>query len=342
VSNIFVPGNQAYIAEALRLCYSQPGKKPSGRETESFSQKEGHPYPSPRFVFEKLICYPPQFKEIPMTPSTPQVFADIDWTTLRANALARKGWQEKGPDEWDKKARSFAGRNKSTAYVELILSQLPLDPSLTVLDVGSGPGTLAIPLARRVRAVTAIDFSRGMLNTLDELAREEKITNIRTVQCAWEDDWQGKGLQPHDLAIASRSMGVKDLNAALAKINSYGSRYIFLTDRIGSTPFEDAAFQALGRSFTPGPDYIYTLNVLYSMGIHPNVKILNLERDITYPSMAEAIKSYSWMFHDLTPAENLALEKYITGKIIHAEGDKITVRRDSPPRWALIWWEKLA
>ena len=275
-----------------------------------------------------------------MDNSAPQIYSDIDWNTLRANALAKKGWQNKGPAEWDQKARSFSSRNKNAAYVDLVLSHLPLENTFTVLDIGSGPGTLAIPLAKKVKTVTAIDFSRGMLNTLEEIAREENIHNIHTVQCAWEDDWQKKGLQPHDIAIASRSMGVKDLETALHKIDSYGSRYIFLTDRIGSTPFEEGAFKALGRSFSPGPDYIYTLNTLYTLGIYPNVTILNLERDVAYTSMAEAIKSYSWMFHDITPEENLALEKYLSAKIIHSENGRLIVRRDSPPQWALIWWEQ--
>jgi SAM-dependent methyltransferase len=275
-----------------------------------------------------------------MTHRRPEVYTDIDWATLRANALAQKGWQEKGPSEWDQKARSFASRNKNAAYVDLVLSHLPLDTSFTVLDIGSGPGTLAIPLAQKVKSVTAIDFSRGMLDTLKEIAKKEHINNIHTLQCAWEDDWQEKGLVPHDIAIASRSIGVKDLKAALCKINSYGSKYIFLTDRIGSTPFEEAAFAALGRTFSPGPDYIYTLNILYTLGIYPNVTVLRLDQDVEYPSMAEAVKSYSWMFHDITPEESLALEKYIAGKIIHSEDGRLTVRRDSVPLWALIWWAK--
>ncbi|MGB3209916.1 MAG: methyltransferase domain-containing protein [Desulforhopalus sp.] len=275
-----------------------------------------------------------------MTNAKLQLYADIDWATLRTNALSKKGWLEKSPADWDQKARSFSNRNKSTAYVDLFLSHLPLEKSLTVLDIGSGPGTLAIPLASKVQSVTAIDFSRGMLDTLEEIAKEEKICNIHTVQCAWEDDWQEKGVRPHDVAIASRSMGVKDLKSALCKLDRYGTRYVFLTDRIGSTPFEEGAFKALGRSFSPGPDYIYTLNTLYTLGIYANVTILKLERDIEYGSMAEAIKSYSWMFHDITHEENLALEKYITGKIIHTEHNRLTVRRDSLPQWALIWWKK--
>ncbi len=275
-----------------------------------------------------------------MTDSAPEIYADIDWKRLRANAIAKKGWQKKSPADWDLKARSFSCRNKNSTYIDLVLSHLPLKDSFTVLDIGSGPGTLAIPLAPRVKSVTAIDFSQGMLDVLEEIAHQEKIDNIHTVQCAWEDDWEDKGLLPHDIAIASRSMGVMDLTIALGKINKYGTRYVFLTDRIGSTPFDEGAFEAVGRPFTPGPDYIYTLNILYTLGIHPNVTVLKLEQDIEYASMDEAVKSYSWMFHDITKKEHLALVNYLAGKIIQTKDNRLIIRRDSPPQWALIWWEK--
>lgn len=271
-----------------------------------------------------------------------KTYSDIDWTTLRANALKKKGWQKKDHKQWDDRARSFAGRNKSTTYVSLFLSQLPLTGEMTVLDVGSGPGTLAIPIAKKVKKVTAIDFSKGMLDTLNELAQAENTLNIKTICCAWEDDWTEKNIQPHDIAIASRSMGVKELEPAIRKIDAFATGYVFLSDRIGSTPFEEGAFRALGRPFTTGPDYIYTLNTLYTLNIHPNVTVLNLERDVTFTSIEEAIQSYSWMFPDITARELRALRQYITGMIVNSEGDRVTVRRDTPPRWAMIWWQKNA
>ncbi len=269
-----------------------------------------------------------------------QTFADIDWAYLRAKAFEKKAWRNKGPKEWDAKASSFAARNKSAAYIDLFLALLPLETTMSVLDVGSGPGTLTIPIAGKVGSVTAIDFSAGMLEVLNDLAATEKISNIKTIQCAWEDDWQAKGLRPHDIAIASRAMGVEDLDAALKKIDAYATRYVFLSDRIGSTPFDVAAFAALGRPFAAGPDYIYTVNMLYSLGIHPNISVLTLDREITFASMEEATKSYSWMFNDITADETVALENYLRKQIVKKEGDQLTLRREAPPRWAVIWWQK--
>ena len=275
-----------------------------------------------------------------MTPTLPPTYEEIDWAALRRQAQVKKGWRNKGPGDWDAKAASFASRNKSSAYIDLFLDLLPIDPSLTVLDIGAGPGTLALPLARRYASVTAIDFSRGMLEVLDTHAREEGVDNITTVHCAWEDDWREKGLAPHDIAIASRAMAVEDLEAALRKINAYAKKFVFLSDRVGPTPFDVEAFTAIGRPFAGGPDYIYTLNMLYSQGIHANVSMLTLERELTYPSMDEALRSYSWMFNELSDTEKQALKRYLASRIVRRDDNSLTLRRQSPPRWAVIWWPK--
>jgi len=268
------------------------------------------------------------------------ILADIDWNLLWQNARKQKSWSSKGAADWDKKAKSFASRNTGSPYASMLLAKLPLTPDLTVLDMGSGPGTLAFPLAAKVRSVTAVDYSAGMLEALRKTAETENIENIQTIQGAWEDDWQQLGIIPHDIVIASRSMAVADLHSALQKLNEYAKGYVFVADRIAPTPFDPGAFAATGREFQSGPDYIFTINMLYSMGIHPSIDILQLEQDIVFADMEEALQNYGWMLKDLTAVEMVALEKYLTSRIIHTTGTQITIRRQHPPRWALIWWKK--
>jgi hypothetical protein len=133
---------------------------------------------------------------------------------------------------------------------------------------------------------------------------------------------------------------VADLHSALQKLNEYAKGYVFIADRIAPTPFDPGAFAATGREFQSGPDYIFTINMLYSMGIHPSIDILQLEQDIVFADMEEALQNYGWMLKDLTATEMEALEKYLTSRIIHTSGKQITIRRQHPPRWALIWWKK--
>ncbi|PHR24644.1 MAG: hypothetical protein COA36_15250 [Desulfotalea sp.] len=275
-----------------------------------------------------------------MTAPTIQTYTDINWPLLRKNAMSQKGWKRKGPKEWNNKAHSFSERNKNNNYIDLFIKELPLTPSFTVLDIGSGPGTLALPIAKKVQNVTAIDFSAGMLDVLNQHAKTDKIENIKTVECSWEDDWHAKGIRPHDIALASRSIGIDDLVPALEKINSFATKFVFLSDRIGATPFEEGAFEAIGRPFNTGPDYIYTLNILYKMGIYPNVTVLRPNPVNVYSTLEEALASYSWMFHELTITEKGDLLKYIEQNITASTKNSITVQRNSPVQWALIWWKK--
>lgn len=267
-------------------------------------------------------------------------YFDIDWNELWQNARKQKSWNSKKPSDWDKKAASFASRNKNSPYVSLFLSHLPLDESMSVLDVGCGPGTLAIPLAQKVASVTCIDYSQAMLELVEKRALEKEIHTIRTVNCSWEDDWEQHGIGHHDITISSRSIGVKDLLGALKKLNTYAKRFVFVTDRISPTPFDPEAFAAIGRDFNAGPDYIYTINCLYSMGIHPSINILQLDKHFTFSTMEEAVGSYSWMFQDLSSVEERKLEEYIRSRIVDSDNQQIVVRRKHPPRWAMIWWKK--
>lgn len=268
------------------------------------------------------------------------VYDDIDWTLLWQQSRSRKSWKSKGPEEWDKKAPSFADRIKDSAYVSLILKQLDLREGMSVLDVGCGPGTLTVPIARLVNRVTAIDYSNGMLEVLDQRAKQEGIGNIRRVKCAWEDDWSAFDIGLHDVVIASRSMNIPGLEEGLRKLDHYATRSVYVAERIAPSPFDPDAFAALGREFESGPDYIYTLNMLYSLGIHPRVELIELERELHFEDLDRAVQGYAWMFRDLQPEEKRLLEKFLRERIITQKGGHIVIRRDHPQRWALLSWSK--
>lgn len=275
-----------------------------------------------------------------MTDFSDITYDDIDWLQLWRNARHKRGWSSKGPKDWDKKSASFASRNRRSPYIDLLLDKLPLTSEMTVLDVGCGPGTLALPLAQQVKAVTALDFSPGMLEQLHAETLAQNITNIHAVECAWEDNWQEKGIRAHDISIASRSMNVEDIAGAINKLNTFARKYVFIVDRISPTPFDPALFAAVGRNFNSGPDYIYTVNILYSMGIHPNIDIIELEDTVRFDNIAQAMLSYSWMIKDITPAEEQKLLEFLEATAIIDPQGGLTIKRQPPPRWAVIWWPK--
>lgn len=60
-------------------------------------------------------------------------------------------------------------------------------PDDTWLDIGAGAGRYALPLARRVRRVVAVDPSPGMRTALGEAIAAAGIDNVRVVDGRWPD-----------------------------------------------------------------------------------------------------------------------------------------------------------
>lgn len=260
----------------------------------------------------------------------------IDWNTLWGKSRQQRTWQGKTREDWNQRSAGFARRNTASHYTQEFVRRLALRPEMTVLDMGCGPGTLAIPLARKVSKITAVDFSSEMLGHLAERCGKEGITNIELINGAWEDDWQALGIGTYDLVIASRSLAVDDLRAALTKLNAAASELIVIGDRVGHGPFDPALFRAVGREFVPGPDYIFTINILYQMGIHARLDFIDIQEPKRFESRQAAINSCAWQLHQLTPEEQPLLDRYFD-KILVANADgSFTMTTQQQTQWAVI------
>jgi 2-polyprenyl-3-methyl-5-hydroxy-6-metoxy-1,4-benzoquinol methylase len=62
-----------------------------------------------------------------------------------------------------------------------ISRQVALHTDMDVLDFGCGTGLLTLQLAPRVKSVTGVDNSRGMLNVLVAKIAKQNLTNVRTL-----------------------------------------------------------------------------------------------------------------------------------------------------------------
>ncbi|MCI5147302.1 MAG: class I SAM-dependent methyltransferase, partial [Candidatus Electrothrix sp. AR3] len=197
----------------------------------------------------------------------------------------------------------------------------------------------ALPLASRCRRVTALDFSAMMLEIFEQRAEAQVLKNISARKLSWEDDWAAQGIRSHDLVIASRSLMVPNLQLALEKLNHFARRLVCVTDKVRHGPFDPDAFAAVGRTLEPGPDYIYTINLLHQMGYLPKVDYIHLEEELLYSSFTEAIAGWSWMFHDLHKEEEQKLEEYVRSITEIQEDGTAIVRHPALPIWAFISWE---
>ncbi len=263
---------------------------------------------------------------------------DFDWNLLWKQKKNKKTWKSKKAADWDRKASSFAKRTSTSCYIPRFLDLLAPRSDWSVLDVGCGPGTLALPLAARVRRVSGLDFSKKMLEILRQKADEKGLKNITLYHGSWQDDWLALGIAPHDVAIASRSLAVTDLKAALVKLTSHARKKVVVTDRVGHGPFDPDAFTAIGRTLSTGPDFIYTFNLLHQMGYLPSVDYIELEKELCYPTAREALESYLWMFRDLDDREKKLLKNYVRSITTTNDDGSVTTHRRHPPVWAFISW----
>ena len=79
----------------------------------------------------------------------------------------------------------------------------------TILDIGAGTGTIAIPLALKGAQVTAMDISEGMLSALNEDAKEQGLSEKVSTH---QSDWDSFPLnQQYDIVIASMTPAISDL-----------------------------------------------------------------------------------------------------------------------------------
>ena len=80
------------------------------------------------------------------------------------------------------------GRPPYSEYLaDTMASELSLDGTGQMLDVGCGPGVLVLPLARLFDHVTGLDPERGMLQAAQRRCQQAGVTNVRCVQGVADD-----------------------------------------------------------------------------------------------------------------------------------------------------------
>lgn len=104
-----------------------------------------------------------------------------------------------GAAQWDQLPRRVA---LAKAVVETIKQEVTLKPDMRLLDYGAGTGLVTLGLQPLVKEVIAVDSSRGMLEQLENKAREAGITNLQTIFIDLEQDWQ----LPNNLDLLVSSM----------------------------------------------------------------------------------------------------------------------------------------
>lgn len=250
---------------------------------------------------------------------------------------------------WDRRAdgfaRNFKGdrREKRTADVLGLIKGTGLElDGAEVLDIGCGPGTLAIPLAEMGSNVTALDISAEMLKHLEMRIADAGLPSIKTIKSSWSDiDIDALGFSSRfDLVIASMTPGINSpesfdkMMQASRKVCYYSN---FVSRKWDVSYYE--LYQTLfGEKFGDGGyGFHIPFMYLYSMGYHPTIKLSKRawKRDESIESMVETVSGFFSGRKDVDDEMKARMRKYFEER---AENGKYGSTSESIT--GMMVWEK--
>ncbi len=255
----------------------------------------------------------------------------IDFALMYKKHKEATVFRGKNSSDWDKKSKEMAPRMQKSSYVEDFISRMDISKDDTVLDIGCGPGTLAIPLAKMVKEVIAIDFSFQMLEELEAYAAREGITNIKTYHIGWDDDWSH--LPQVDIAVASRSIEVQEIEKALQKISSQAKKASYLTYKTGGSFVDMEILDFIGKTIITKPDFWYIPLLLYKDGYLPHIDYISTKGgSVRYADVNAFVTSLIWSLGELDERQQDRAREYYK-LFIEKEKDYERVSN-----WAFIAW----
>lgn len=273
----------------------------------------------------------------------------IDWNEIwkeQQREHHRTNRENNDASFWDAKdaARRFyaMAQENNGERIRKTLNELPLLPESRVLDIGAGPGAIAIPIAKQVQHVTAVEPSEGMASVFTEKIEEEGCDNITLIRKRWEDiDVKADLEPPYDVVFASYSLDVPDIRDAIQKIEEAASKYIAIYWFAGETTWEamsrDLWPKLHGCEYGPSPKCDILYNVLYSMGIYPHIETFPLRHSNRFTTIDEAVEHFCGRFFAETDRQKDIIRGYLERDALQSDGMIIIPGTSIRVR---IWWEK--
>lgn len=210
---------------------------------------------------------------------------------------------------WDKRARTYSFHDAPNDYVRSFIAKMQLAGGESVLDMGCGTGSLAVPLAMCGHGVVAADFSEGMLERVRENAAAAGVPVVKPagqgafgvpagavcpLRMSWEDDWArfGLGKGAVDVALASRSIITHDLEDSIRKLSAAARKRVCVTAGTGVSPrVDERVAKAMGLNLQRHNDALFVFGIASGLGYEPTVSYIHSPRMKAYGSPDEAYYS---------------------------------------------------
>lgn len=261
---------------------------------------------------------------------------DLKWEEFWAEKL-----KNKKDKDWDKAAEGFFRRTKKDDYNSALFNALILDLGDSVLDVGCGEGSITIPLSKKVKKVIALDSSVKMLEYLEKRANGQNITNIESILKPIEEIKYDE-IGDVDVVVCSRSLnGIVPIQEVLYELDKIANKYVFITVFGPENKKIEKDFdRELGIKTEDFPDYNYFFNILFNMGIYPNVMRFDLDNYREYDNIEDAMDNGKFRLDLYGDDEKEKLKAYLERILIkNPKTGKLYNVKDKAD-WVMFWWKK--
>ncbi len=270
----------------------------------------------------------------------------INWEEIQRLASPPMMPRPNADPAWEKHFADFYNQVASMekSYTLNQVDALPLLPTDSLLDMGCGPGRLSTPLAQRVKSVTSLDSNEHVLRYCEENALAAGLTNLRTKKLDFQEIVAGRDIEPHDVVVCSRSVGLWNLK----KLASFARRLTaivtfanaptipqLLSNIFNGTTADLQKPPFMKYGMNRNVNYNVLFNIAYDLGYEPNIRIVEDGFTKNYASRQQAyadIIALGKVDADKMDVYQRNLDRYLSGN----DRDGYTFFIET--RTCVIWW----
>ena len=269
----------------------------------------------------------------------------VNWREVREAILSERFKGPKlrfDPDIKNKKASDFSKRIKEGEYeygrkTAEIFSGF-LDRSSEVLEIGPGPGTVTVPLAKRVRKITAVDLSLRNIAHLEENLREESCDNVDVIHTNWLRTDDEALRDKYDLVFCSHFLWmIPDLEEHLEKMENASRKYCAIVQPAGRGDVVKEVYTRItgreyGGEFEPDGDY-FAYVILREWGRLLDVTHFSFTNTMTLEEKVRSTASFIGRFVEVDEGVAERIRNLI---LPHADENGTFVETNNV---VVMWWE---
>jgi len=221
-----------------------------------------------------------------------------------------------------------------------ILDLINILPGENVLDIGGGPGTLAIPCAEHGANVTVVEPSEGMVKVLEQNLAERNIHNIDVIRKRWEDVSEYEIGKPFDHVIACLSLNFPDIDSALGKMCKLCRGRVYIVCFCNTPPWEkvleDLWLLLHNKIYSSVPKSDILIKIIKKMEVSPNISYIQYKFKDSYTSFQEIVYEYANRLNITSDHERSLINSYLMDKISYSNN---YFSFTGEVKQMMIWWD---